>query len=57
MKTIKLSDKNFKKFKKFAREWIDKRHELIEDCNDMDCIEALTDHVMYDVASAIERVK
>tara|TARA_R100000773_G_scaffold42509_1_gene39832 strand:- start:203 stop:376 length:174 start_codon:yes stop_codon:yes gene_type:complete len=57
MKTIKLSDKNFKKFKKFTEEWLEKRTQLIEDCSDINCINALADHVMFDIASAIGRAE
>ena len=57
MKTIKLSNKNFKKFENFTKEWIEKRTQLIEDCNDTDCINALADHVMFDIASAIGRAE
>ena len=57
MKTIKLSNKNFKKFEKFTEEWIKKRQELMLGCNDTDCIKALADHVMFDIASAIGRAE
>ena len=57
MKTIKLSNKNFKKFEKFTEEWIEKRTQLMEDCSDIDCINALADHVMFDIASAIGRTE
>ena len=57
MKTIKLSNKNFKKFEKFTEEWIEKRTQLMEDCIDSDCINALADHVMFDIASAIGRAE
>ena len=57
MRTIKLSNKNFKKFEKFTKEWLEKRTELIEDCDDIDCVNALADHVMFDIASAIERAE
>ena len=57
MKTIKLSNKNFKKFEKFTEEWIKKRQELILGCNDTDCINALADHVMFDISVAIERAE
>ena len=57
MKTIKLSNKNFKKFQKYTEEWIEKRKQLMEDCNDTDCINALADHVMFDIAVAIERAE
>ena len=57
MKTIKLSNKNFKKFEKFTEEWIEKRTQLMEDCSDIDCVNALADHVMFDIASAIERAE
>ena len=57
MRTLKLSNKNFKKFEKFTKEWIEKRTELIENSNDIDCINALADHVMFDIASAIERAE
>jgi hypothetical protein len=57
MKTIKLSDKNFKLFELFTDEWLEKREQLIYNCNDNDCIEALTDHVMFDIRKAIKREK
>ena len=57
MKTIKLSNKNFKKFEKFTEEWIEKRTQLMEDCSDIDCVNALADHVMFDIASAIRRAE
>ena len=57
MKTIKLSNKNFKKFEKFTEEWIKKRTQLMEDCSDIDCVNALADHVMFDIASAIRRAE
>ena len=57
MKTIKLSNKNFSKFKTFTKEWIEKRTQLMDDCFDNDCIDALADHVMFDIASAIERAE
>ena len=57
MKTIKLSNKNFKKFEKFTEEWIEKRTQLIEDCSDINCVNALADHVMFDIASAIRRAE
>lgn len=57
MRAIKLSNKNFKKFETFTKEWIEKRTELMEDCDDIDCVNALADHVMFDIASAIERAE
>ena len=57
MKTIKLSDKNFKLFELFTDEWLEEREQLIYNCNDNDCIEALTDHVMFDIRKAIKREK
>ena len=57
MKTIKLSNKNFKKFENFTKEWIEKRTQLMEDCSDIDCVNALADHVMFDIASAIRRAE
>ena len=57
MRTIKLSNKNFKKFETFTKEWLEERTELMEDCDDIDCVNALADHVMFDIASAIERAE
>ena len=57
MRTLKLSNKNFKKFEKFTKEWIKERQELMLSSSDPDIINALADHVMFDIASAIERAE
>ena len=60
MKTIKLSNKNFKLFKEFCEEWIDERNELIDecsDCGDYDQIEELVEHIIFDVYEKIKEVK
>ena len=56
MKTIKLSNKNFKLFKEFCEEWIDRRNELIDecsDCGDYDQVEELSEHIMFDIHESI----
>jgi len=57
MRTLKLSNKNFKKFEKFTKEWIKERQELMLSSSDPDIINALADHVMFDIASAIGRAE
>ena len=57
MKIIKLSNKNFKLFKDFCEEWIDKRNELIDDCIDSDEINELSEHIMFDVYELMEKVE
>lgn len=56
MKIIKLSNKNFKLFKEFCEEWIDVRNELIDDCFDVDEINELSEHIMFDVYDSIKEV-
>lgn len=60
MKTIKLSNKNFKLFKEFCEEWIDERNELIDecsDCGDYDQIGELVEHIIFDVYEKIKEVE
>ena len=55
MKTIKLSDKNFKRFVKFTKEFIKLRKETIANTHFATCRDDLANHVMFDVLVAIER--
>ncbi len=55
MRIIRLSDRNFKRFEKFTKEFIKLRKETIENTHYATCREDLASHVMFDVAIAIER--
>ena len=55
MKTIKLSDKNFKRFEKFTKEFIKLKKECILNTHYSFCRDDLRNHVMFDVLDAIER--
>ena len=57
MKNIKLSNKNFKRFEKFTNEWIMLRQELMLNTRNTDAINDMANHVMFDVAYAIERAE
>ena len=60
MKTIKLSDKKFKLFKKYCEEWIDRRIVLIEECSnkgDSYTQEKLLEHIMFDIYDSIKEIK
>ncbi len=55
MRIIRLSDKNFKRFEKFTKEFIKLRKECILNTRNSFCRDDLRNHVMFDVLSAIER--
>ena len=55
MRIIRLSDRNFKRFEKFTKEFIKLRKEAIANTHFATCREDLANHVMFDVALAIER--
>ena len=57
MKNNKLSNKNFKRFEKFTNEWIMLRQELMLNTRNTDAINDMANHVMFDVAYAIERAE
>ena len=55
MRIIRLSDRNFKRFEKFTKEFIKLRKECILNTRYSVCRDDLRNHVMFDVLSAIER--
>ena len=55
MRIIRLSDKNFKKFEKFTKEFIKLKKQCILNTRNSFCRDDLRNHVMFDVLSAIER--
>tara|TARA_R100000734_G_scaffold11347_2_gene8532 strand:+ start:412 stop:585 length:174 start_codon:yes stop_codon:yes gene_type:complete len=57
MKTIKLSNKDFKLFKEFCEEWIDNQNEKIDDCIDSDEINELSEHIMFDIHESIMEIE
>ena len=58
MKVIKLSDKNFKKFKKFTEEWINERNNLLDHYgHDTDFLNKYSDHIMFEVYKKVRSIK
>ena len=58
MKIIKLSDKNFKKFKKFTEEWINERNNLLDDYgHDTDFFNKYSDHIIFEVYEKVRSIK
>ena len=55
MRVIRLSDKTFKRFEKFTKEFIKLRKETIENTHYATCRDDIANHVMFDIAVAIER--
>mgnify|MGYP003120254996 CR=1 FL=1 len=55
MRIIRLSNRNFKRFEKFTKEFIKLRKECILNTKSPFCRDDLSNHVMFDVLSAIER--
>ena len=55
MRIIRLSDRNFKRFEKFTKEFIKLRKEAIANTHFATCRDDLANHVLFDVALAIER--